>query len=267
MKPRILQLLVFVLLVGTWGSDKWFGSQFEFPFRYGNASLEVVRRIIQDPQGRHLRILNRSFGQTTSTDGTSSDFFRLGFARSDTITAIRTRVQVQNFESTGCPDSLNLSPSRAAAQIVGFFFNTDPTGPRDGSNDVIAAVQVERLSNSTLPPDVLEITYFVIHCLDFDCVNGRFLGGGVLGTVTKGQWVRLLLQWDKDNDLFIFRRDTEPPATFNYRGIVTNTGAPGIQVKTLGLGNFVANCNFSPRPGAMVDALFDNVFVNESALP
>ncbi len=282
MKPRILHLLgfmllVLVLLMGTWGSaealeltlydnfeqaplnpDKWLGSEFEYPYQYGRSFVELVRRTIQDDEGRHLRILARSVGE-----GANFSLFRLKFTNPEAITAIRSRVKVQNFESRGCPDS----PTSVNPQIFGFFFNTDTTGtaPRDGTNDVIAAVGVTRDSNSPFSPDVLHVFYFVLHCLDFDCVSTVGIGGGNLGTVTKGQWVRLLLQWDQGNHQFIFQRDRETPATVGYN--LPDTQPPGIQLKTLGVSNFVANCDVSPRPVGMADALFDNVFVNQSALP
>jgi hypothetical protein len=287
MKPRILQLLVFVLLVGTWGfaeaeehknlgleplklydnfeqalinPDKWRGDQFQT----GGYYQELVRKIT--PEEHHLRILNRSFGQTFFNGGNTLNLFRLAFTRPDTITAIRSRVQVRNVESKGCPTYLNSTPTLATAQIFGFFFNTTGTVPGNGTSDVIAGVSPQRRSDSTDPPDVLEIFYFVALCADPNCVVSPYLGSGVLGTVKTGEWVRLLVQWDKDQDRFIFQRDSEPPRFVSYQGY-SDAAAPGIQLKTLGADNFVASCINTPRPVGMVDALFDNVFVNRSALP
>ena len=282
MKPRMLQLLVFVLVLGTWGfaealeplklydnfeqapinSDKWFGSQFEAPPRFGGSFLELVRKTTQEEH--HLRILSRSFSDTGFTGGTSLSLFRLGFKRPDTITTIRSRVQVRNVESTGC--ALNPTPTLATAQIFGFFFNTTATVPGNGTNDVIAGVQLQRRSDSIDPPDILEISYFVNLCSDPDCVNSSSLGGGVLGTVKTGEWVRLLLQWDKERDRFIFQRDREQLVFVTYTGF-SDAALPGIQLKTLGADHFIANCAAGPRPVGMVDALFDGVFVNQSALP
>lgn len=293
MKPRILQLLVFVLLVGTWGSaeagehrklgleplklydnfeqalinpDKWVGNQFQT----GGSSLELVRKTTLDEH--HLRLLNRSFGESYNGFNTLN-LFRLAFTHPDTITAIRSRVQVRNVESKGCPTDLNSTPTLATAQIFGFFFNTTGTVPGNGTNDVIAGVSPQRRSDSTDPPDVLEIFYFVSHCLDPNCVVSPYLGSGVLGTVKTGEWVRLLVQWDKDQHQFIFQRDSEPPRVVRYQegGLsFSDAAAPGIQLKTIGADNFVANCAgdpHGPRPVGMVDALFDNVFVNKSAQP
>jgi hypothetical protein len=284
MKPRMLQLLVFVLLVGTWGfaeaeehrdrgleplklydnfeqvpinPDKWFGDEFHF----GGSFLDLARKATQEKH--HLQILNRFYNQTNSDIGESFGLFRLGFTRPETITAIRSRVQVRNAESTGCLQ--NPTPTRATAQIFGFFFNTNATVPGNAANDVIAGVAVRRPSDSTAPLNVLEIFYFVGHCIDPNCVESPFLGSGLLGTVTTGEWVSLLLQWDKGQHRFIFQRDREQPVFVTYQ--VFDTAPPGVQLKTLGADHFVANCAADPRPVGMVDALFDNVFVNQSAQP
>ena len=103
-------------------------------------------------------------------------------------------------------------------------------------------------------------------CLDRDCVGITTLGGGILGTVKTGEWVRLLLQWDRNQDRFIFQRDREQPAFVSYTGF-SDAAPPGIQLKTLGADHFIANCATNPTPVGMVDAIFDNVFVNQSALP
>ena len=278
MKPRMLQLLVFVLLVGTWGfaealeplklydnfeqalinPDKWAGNEFHF----GGSFLDLARKTTQEEH--HLQILNRFFNQTNSDTEESFGLFRLGFTRPETITAIRSSVQVRNVESTGCAD--NPTPTRATVQLFGFFFSTNATVPGDATSDVIAGVSVRRRSDSTDPPDVLEIFYFVALCLDPSCIKSPFLGSGVLGTVKTGEWVKLLVQWDKKPHRFIFQRDKEQPVFVTYKGF-HDDAAPGVQVKTLGADHFVANCAKDPRPVGMVDALFDDVFVNKSAQP
>jgi len=286
MKPRMLQLLVFVLLVGTWGfaeaeehrdlgleplklydnfeqaqinPDKWAGSQFEAPFRFNSSFLEVVRKTT--PEEHHLRILNRSFGLNFFNGGNTINVFRLAFTRPDTITAIRSRVQIRNIESTGCPTDLNSIPTRATAQIFGFFFNTGTPE----YHDVIAGLAPRRRSDSTDPPDVLEIFYFIALCQDPDCVESPFLSSGILGTMKLGEWATLLVQWDKTLHRFIFQRDSKPPLSVPYS--VSDAAPPAVQVKTLGADHFIANCTVFPRPVAMIDALFDNVFVNQNALP
>ena len=284
MKPRMLQLLLFVLLVDTWGfaealeplklydnfdqalinPDKWRGDQFQT----GGFYQELVRKIT--PEEHNLQLLNRSYGNTFSYSGNTLNLFRLAFTIPSTITAIRSRVQIRNVESTGCPEP-NSTPTRAGAQIFGFFFNTNTSAivPGNATNDVIAGVAVRRRSDSPDTSDVLEIFYFVDLCLDPNCVESPPLvggGEGLLGTVTTGEWVSLLVQWDKDHHRFIFQRDREHPVFVTYTAAFSPV-PPGVQVKTLDAANFVASCSGSGRPVGMVDALIDDVFVNKSALP
>ena len=283
MKPRMLQLFVFVLLVGTWGlgeaveplkpyddfqvgpvnPNKWFG--FQTP---GSAVREAARTIILDPLdplGRNLRIFARSYGETNSDAGTSFGGTAFAFRNPSTITAIRARIQVRSITSTGCLS--NSTPTLATGEIFGEFFNVGTPVPGSQVDDVFAVVELERFSNSTDPPGVLQISGVVIHCHNVDCSNRTFLGGTgtSLGTVTTGQWVRLLLQWDQANHQFIFQRGIQPPVLVPY--LVSDTAEPGSPFKDLGVVQFVANCTAVPRPFGKVDALFDNVFVNQSAQP
>ena len=124
---------------------------------------------------------------------------------------------------------------------------------------------MERSSNSTDPPGVLRVVAVVIHCHDVDCSDRTFLSVTPLGTVTTGQWVKLLMQWDQANHQFIFQRGSQTPVIVPY--LVSDTAELGIQSKDLEVVQFVANCTAAPRPVGMVDALFDNVFVNQSAQP
>jgi hypothetical protein len=281
MKPRMLQLFVFVLLVGTWSlgeaveplkpyddfqvgpvnPDKWVGFQSS-----GSTVREAARTIILDPLdslGRNLRIFDRSYGETTSDAGTSFGGFAFAFRNPSTITAIRARIQVRSITSTGCPS--NPTPTIAIAEIFGNFFNAGTPVPGSRVDDVFAVAAVERFSNSTDPPGVLRVEAVVIHCHNVDCSDRTFLSVTPLGTVTTGQWVKLLMQWDQANHQFIFQRGTLPPVIVPY--FVSDTAEPDLRLKDLEVAQFVANCTAAPRPVGKVDARFDNVFVNESAFP
>ena len=81
----------------------------------------------------------------------------------------------------------------------------------------------------------------------------------------RGEMVRLRVQWDRDNHRFIFQRDDDPEVLAPYT--VSDSAPPGIQVKLLDALHFVPNCTATPRPVAFIEALFDDVMVNESAAP
>jgi hypothetical protein len=285
MKPILMRVLMVSFLLGTWhlaealeplkpydtfevgpiSPDRWIGESFG-PDLSSSASIlyEGNRTIVLDPSGvgRDLRILNRSYGLTDSDSGLSLGIYGLNFKNPSTVTAIRARVQVLNVLSKGCVS--NAAPTSAQARLVGFFFNA--SAPTSGAiDDVIAGISVARRSNSTDPPNVFEVFSFVVRCTDFDCIDGISLGGGLLGKVTAGQWVRLLMQWDQVNHQFIFQRDARTPLIVQYQ--VSDTTPPGLPLKGIGTINLVPNCTNPPRPFGSMNALFDNVAVNESAIP
>ncbi len=277
MRRFLFPVLLVLFLLGTWhpaeavetlkpydnflfglvNPDRWVGSQ------AGSGVREASRTIIQDSDGRHLRILNRAYGETDSDAGTSFGGFAFAFKNPSTITAIGATMQVRNFKSTGCPS--NPTPTFAIPGIFGAFFNVGTPVPGSRVDDVFAAMSVARLSSSTDPPNILDVSAVVIHCHNDDCSASTTLGVAPLGKATKGQWVRLLMQWDQANHQFIFQRGKQTPVLVPYS--VSDTAEPGFPLKTLEVVHRVANCTTAPRPVGMGDALFDNVVVNESALP
>ena len=283
MRQVVMFVLIVLFLLGTWhlaeavdllkaydtfevgpiSPDRWNGSTL------GDSLYEGNRTIVVDPSGvgRDLRILNRSYARTDSNIGLTFGSYGLTFKNPGSVTAIRARVQALSVLSRGC--SLNALPTLAIAQLIGFFFNASVSTPGNATDDIIAGVAVRRLSNSLDPANVLEVTAFVQRCTDPNCLSGpiRFMP---LGKVTVGLWVRLLVQWDPDNDRFIFQRGSEALQFVSYVGLggdVTDSAPPGSPSKRIGVDNFVPNCTDAVRPAASMNALFDNVFVNQTPIP
>jgi hypothetical protein len=86
-----------------------------------------------------------------------------------------------------------------------------------------------------------------------------------LGPVKPGERARLQVQWDRENHRFIFQRDDAAEVFAPYA--VSDAAPPSIAVKLLDAMLFVPSCTAMPRPMAFMDALFDDVMVNESAAP
>ena len=277
MRHFLMLFLIVLLLLSTWhvaealellkphdnfemgpvNPDKWVG------FQSGSEVREAVRTIIQDSEGRHLRLFDRSYGGTASDLGISFGGFAFAFKNPSTITAIGATVQVRNFKSTGCPSNPN--STIVAADIFGEFFNVGTPVPGSRVDDVFAIVELVRFSNSTDPPNVLRVDAIVFRCHSDDCSARTLLSFTPLGTVTTGQWVRLQMQWDQANHQFIFQRGRQTPVIVPYT--VSDTAAPGFQLKDVEVVQLVANCTAAPRPVGMIDSLFDNVSVNQSAIP
>lgn len=241
----------------------------------GPAAREFVREILGKKRtirlGRirvelfegKLRLVDRAYGDTASNSGDRFSGAFLDFPNPDAITAIQVTIQVKKVDVTGCPQ--NPAVSGAGVRITGSFFNTGTPTPGTFLNDVYAQVRIDRLSNSTDPPNVLRVVSDVGICTAVNCSAGTNIDHDELGTVRVGETIRLLIQWDQDNHRFIFQRDDNPPVVSPYT--VSDVTPSGAKRKNLLIGNFAANCTAAPRPVAFMEAFFDNVFVNESAVP
>ena len=237
--------------------DKWFGGE------YGPEPRSVSTEAIRQIQDNRLRLVYRSYGRTDSDSGMSRNEFLLMFQNSAAVTAIKATVQVTDAAATSCPG--NPEATIAGAVLGGRFFSTAPSTPGSAANDVDANIRLVRRSDSTDPPDVLRVRCGVFHCTNADCTVASTLHFQDLGPVKLGEMVRLRVQWDRDNHQFIFQRDDDPEVLAPYT--VSDTAPPGIQVKLLDAWHFVPNCTATPRPMAFIEALFDDVMVNESAAP
>jgi hypothetical protein len=237
--------------------DKWFG--IEFGPKPRGASTEAIRQI----QDNRLRLVYRAYGRTDSDRGRSRNEFLLMFHNSAAVTAIKATVQVTDAAATSCPG--NPEATISWAMLGGRFFGTAPSTPGSAANDVVATIRLVRRSDSTDPPDVLRVRSGVSHCANAVCTAGSTIHFQDLGPVKLGEMVRLRVQWDRDNHRFIFQRDDDPEILAPYT--VSDSAPPGIQVKMLDAVHHVPNCTATPRPVAFIEALFDDVMVNESAAP
>jgi hypothetical protein len=236
--------------------DKWFGIEYGPEPR--SASTEAIRQI----QDNRLRLVYRAYGRTDSDSGWSRKQLGLIFPNSAAVTAIKATVQVIDAAATSCPG--NRGASSAQAILGGLFFGTAPSTPGSAATDVGALIGLVRGSDSTDPPDILRVICEVLHCTS-DGTGVSELHRQDLGPVKLGEMVRLRVQWDRDNHRFIFQRDDDPEVLAPYT--VSDSGPPGDQVKLLIAMNLVSNCTATPRPVAFIEALFDDVMVNESAAP
>jgi len=237
-------------------ADKWLGQQ----SGQSGQLLDVAREI----HGNRLRLAARTLGNMSSSGGVSGRL-RLAFPNPDAVTAIEATLEVRKVEATSCPSTF----TRAAVRLSGFFFNTGTSTPAlgNGTNDVLASVQIERFANSTDPEGVLQVQGSLIRCTNPDCSSGPFLGPVVsLGSMEVGGRARIRIQWDPDYERFIFQRDDQLEVFASYVGLASNAFAPGIRAKRIDLAHDVANC-LSARSTGLMDLHVNNVFVNASAAP
>lgn len=246
--------------------DKWFSSL------EPNGILEAFIGISSlYPQ---LVIQNRAYGDTDTYSGRVRNTLSLRFTGRAAVTAIQATVRVEDFEVVGCSVPTSPNPNtQTFARLAGDFFNTGAPSAGDATGDVFAAIGIE---GSSADPSVLRVVAFVRFCGDSTCTGGTTASKD-LGPVAIKRFITLRIQWDPDNNQFIFQRGTNPEVYIPYTVPDTNpdTGLlipPGRPVQGLSAQHFVANCDLNanptlPRPTAFMKALFDNVLVNQSAAP
>lgn len=219
---------------------------------------ERVREIV----GKKLRLMARDYGSDASDAGTVGTSWSHVMSHDTSLNAIRATVTVNRVEAEACPG--NTAPTEVRARIYGAFFNV-ATPNITSVNDVTAQVRVIRRSNSTDPAGVLRIEGVVNLCHDENCLSATTLGQASLGTVRLGSPVQLQLVWEKSRNRFLFSRDGGRAKVVRYTQ--PDASPAGNPIPLLGLRQVVANCTADRRPRGMVDASFDNVYLNRSAAP
>ncbi len=233
---------------------------------FEDEALNVAREI----RFNRLRLMDRTHAQdTTSNSGRNRTAIRVAFPDPGAVTAMQTTARVTKLKLVGCV--ANSSASRARGpRLSGFFFNDGRAGPGH-IGDLLASINALRQSSDLAPPGVLQVVAGLFLCGDADCSGGSSIGPTLdLGPLRVHQKVTLRIQWDEAGDQFIFQRDHGPAAVISYSGLVPNAGPPSSPGKRVGVSNRAANCDLSidvPRPTALIEVWFDNVFVNESAVP
>lgn len=213
-----------------------------------------------------LRLMQRSYGIGVADSGLTFQSWSSSLANPASITALRARINVTALETQACPSNPALSQARA--RIAGTFFNIS-TNPSPGSllNDVFAQVRLVRQSNSTDAEGVLRVQGLLSLCTSADCNNAATIGLVDLGTVAIGTPTVVQLQWDQGGKTFFFARDNGAFAGTVSYGTLPDTSPPGSPFKQLSTRVDLPNCQSAPPVGSLVDARFDNVQVNQTALP
>lgn len=212
-----------------------------------------------------LRMIQRDLGSQTGNSGVNSSTWATNLANPGAVTQIKGVITVNGYELGDCaasPDS-----SRVQARLGGEFFNAGPVSPTPGdrTNDVGAVIRLVRESRSADGANVMRVEGLVYQCTTADCNYSQIdLGTVPLGTATVGQAVTLRMEWDKTNNRFNFFRDTDPVKRVTYA--VADSLPPVLLYRHLGTRTTTATC-MAGRKEAFIDAKFDNVFLNDSAVP
>jgi hypothetical protein len=269
--------------------DQWVGFDAQDP---GINILDLSRTI---DKGR-LHMVKRSYGRIVpnildgqfGSEATGSLILPIpvGFK----VTAIEATLQMNQVVTIGCVG--NSYPSSAFPRVQGYFFNTQPPSPPPSPpyppnygamNEVMAQIGIYEDSLSSIDEEnhhhqgkMLDVVAYVIHCGDPTCSNvSQSTWTATLETIRLGEKRRLRIVWDQENGSFIFT--SSPPhceteaksATIYYGTLAVHSSATNAH-KRLSIRHAIPNCTIEPeepRPLAYTDVYFDNVYVNESALP
>lgn len=208
-----------------------------------------------------LNMVQRDLGNQLSDTGRNGTTFATPFVGGSAIRQMRADIAVGELTATGCAQ--NPAPSEASARLAGTFFNAAGTSPGNRTSDVEAQVRVVRLSSD--PPGQLRIEGLVLQCTSADCASFTVLGQPGLGLAATGDRLTLQVDWDADNNRFLFYRLPQSQVVVPYA--LPDTAAPSQARRVMETRTVLANCFSGPRTEGVADVRFDNVQVNQSALP
>jgi len=266
MKQRFLTavlLLLTLLSTPAHAQEPYFGYD-SFPSSQIDLSKWLFGERTRQIVGGALFMSQREYGDQTGNTGVHRSTFSTAVDEPHRVTQLRASVAMNAYSMTGCAQ--NTTPSSAQARVLGSFFNVGT--PQSGSqmDDIIALTRIVRRSNSVDAADVLVVQGLVVQCTASDCSTSVTIGAvQEMGTTTLGTYVRLAVEWDQAAKTFYFQRDSQAKVSVTYSA--ADTTPPGTPIKQIDTRTETANCLAGPRTTAMVDAKFDGVQVNASALP
>ncbi len=236
--------------------DKWHGVQLgggpEAP------TVEAIREILAG----QLRMGLTTYGGLTSS-GRADGRNVLRVNTPAGIDTLQAKVTVVTATAEACPDSSDSAIT--SALLIGAFFNDSGAPPSSAQGDVFAFFR--KLKTSELG-QIFEAV--VRRCANADCSFVEDIGSAVFTKTWKtgaGATHTMRLEWDKDNDQFLFLID---PGTSRQEVIALSylghedTNPPFADLKDLRIENFPPNCP-SGRKRASIEARFDDVMVNTPA--
>jgi hypothetical protein len=216
-------------------------------------------------KGGAMQLMQRNWSLPTSDFGVFLWNWQTDIPLSMThsITAMKARITVTELETVACPTNPAIGDARA--RIFGTFFNTGTPTPGSLLGDAIAQVRLFRASNSPEPAGVLLVQGLLSVCNNADCSNATTVGMADLGTVAVGKAATVGMQWDQPGKTFYFSRDGAATQSVTYTQ--SDAMPPGIEARNLSTRMNVPNCRSAPPVAGVIDAKFDNVSLNESAVP
>ena len=213
--------------------------------------------------GRQLRLMALDYAATNSNSGYVGVNQQQTFPKPNLVNEIRATVTASAYDVVGC--EANPAVASAQARIYGAFFNTGAGTNGSSLGDVEAQMRLQRQSDSLEAEGVLKVYAVVARCDDANCQSATELGIADFGTINLGEPATLEMRWDRPNKRFLFSRDDKPAVSLIYS--VQDAGSAHAPYANVSIRNVIPNCTSGTRPTSMMDALFDDVSINKSAVP
>jgi hypothetical protein len=218
------------------------------------ATLEAVRDLSPAYQGegnnRRLRMYSQAHSWETFDSDTNWGWVGLVFKHPESITETYFTMTINSAVLIDCQSNLG-NPSNVFAGFVGRFFNYGDGS--DAQKDVEAGIQLSKASSIAGAP--LKAYGYA------RSGDGYFDNSQFLGNVSVGQTVKLRVKWDRPSNQFIFQLNGNPEVKIQPTVIEQSPAMNG--TKGFWVGRGVPGCSTTPLGSAMMDAYFDNVYVNQ----
>jgi hypothetical protein len=209
--------------------------------------LRVLQVIPGHPGTKQLHIRQIAYGLTTDNSSSSGGLYGLSFSNPARINAVTFTTVLNKLKVVDCVAN---PTTRGGPEFRGNFFST-VASPTSDLNDVGANIGISLNLGQTSPTAV----GFVYQG------DGTVLGYQILGPITVGTAYTLSIRWDQPNHQFIFQMNNDTPVVESYT--VSDINPPFSPGKYLSVARLVTSCTAKPRPYALIDADFRNVYVNQ----
>jgi len=237
--------------------SKWIGEPNSEPGGSDKDRREAVIEVVGEEHGRRLRIAATTYSDTSDNNGAGGNGFGLGFANPSNLKAVSFSLAVNKAQTVGCTGANPDNPTSATAGFFGDYFNPGP--PQNGqTGDIVASIGVTNFSTNTTI--AFDVSASISQCQDAKCDGQTTLSFQDLGPVEPGSTNTFSAAWDQANHQFIFSLNDNPPVSLTYN--MPDSFPPGVADKSFFVFGLVPHCTNAPRPFALLDTTFGDVYVN-----
>lgn len=235
--------------------DKWMGEE----ANSGKILRDSFRQISRKALDMKIVGYSNTDSDTGSEIGTNSVIHTNG----ELVTDFMTTLTVKQFSVSACES--NASGNFARARITAPLFNVGTPVPDSSVDDIYAQY---RVIGAPEVSDTLKVVAFVQRCLDDGCSSTQELFKKQVCTIGVAEPIKLRIKWNSANNTIVFyhAKESEDMQSDVYKYTFDDSVLAGVAWrKRLDVSMGLGNCTDTPRPSAMIEAVFDNVYVNESA--